>query len=151
MTAAPMLAPTWNSLSFHVEGGLEGVEHPLGDDQQGLAVGHLLAEHDELVSAEARERVRSPHHGFEPVSHLDQHLVSCGVAKAVVHELEAVEVQEHHHGTGSVAAPAPQDRLRMRSPRSALFGRPVRGSCSAWCSSVSSASLRSVMSRRFVT
>ena len=82
----------------------------------------------------------------EPLRDLNEQLVAHDVAEAVVHQLEAVEVEEQD---GDVAAGAfgTRHECESRSTSSSRFGSRVRSSCSAWCASASSARLRSVMSR----
>ena len=55
-----------------------------------------LGEEDELVSSEAGHHVDPPGHGGEPAGHLLEYQVAGGVVGPVVHQLEAVEVDEHH-------------------------------------------------------
>ena len=58
----------------------------------GLGDGRL---HDcELVSAHARDRIRLPHHGAQPVGHELQELVPGRVAEGIVDGLEVVQVEQ---------------------------------------------------------
>ena len=70
----------------------------------------MLGEHDELVAAEARDRVLGPQRGGDAVGGAAQHLVAARVAEAVVDRLEAVEVEEQH-GQRGVLALQPADRV----------------------------------------
>ncbi len=107
----------------------------------------VLAHDHELVAAEPGDGVGRADRAHEPSRDLEQQLVADDVTETVVHELEAVEVEEEH---GDVAVPVRSARASesaSRSTRSNRLGRCVRSSCSAWCASASSARLRSVMSR----
>ena len=57
----------------------------------------VLGEDDELVAPEARHGVASlAERVLEAIGGGDQELVAAGVAQAVVHHLEVVEVEEEH-------------------------------------------------------
>ena len=64
---------------------------------------HLLQEDGELVSPEARQHVARAQARLEAVGDGDEELVPDDVAQAVVHELEAVHV-EQEEGEGVAAA-----------------------------------------------
>ena len=70
------------------------MDEPFGDLER-LGLVHDLAQHGELVSAEARQGVDGPKGGAQALGHTLEELVSALVAEAVVDELEAVEVEEH--------------------------------------------------------
>ena len=55
-----------------------------------------LAQHDELVGAEAGDGVGRPEHGTDALGQLDQEIVASRVAQAFVDVLEAVHVYEEH-------------------------------------------------------
>ena len=85
---------------------LDGLAQDLGEAvgeqvQRRLAVPQL-AQHDELVTAEAPDRVVLAHGFPEPVSDGDQQLVSGRVAEVVVDVLEAVHVDEQRPGDDAV-------------------------------------------------
>ena len=61
---------------------------------------HPLDEDDELVAAEPAHHVPGADGGDHPPGHLDEHLVTAGVAVAVVDRLEAVQ------GLTDLAAPS---------------------------------------------
>ena len=63
---------------------------------QSLVVVDVVAQDGELVAAETGQGVARPHDAAQPVGHGAQDLVADVVAEAVVDELEAVEVEEHH-------------------------------------------------------
>ena len=68
-------------------------------DRDGLdrvEVGRARAEHDELVAAEPGDDVLDADRARDPVGDEHEQLVARVVAEPVVHELEAVEVDEHH-------------------------------------------------------
>ena len=56
----------------------------------------VLQQHGELVAAQASHHVFGPARTLEPSRHVDEQLVSGGMAEAVVHRLEVVEVEEEH-------------------------------------------------------
>ena len=72
------------------------VHDPLPDADHVGGVFHVFHEDDEFVPAEARHRVVGPHEHTQPVGDLYEHPVSGIVTEHVVHELEAVEIAEHH-------------------------------------------------------
>ena len=76
---------------------------PLGDVDGVLLAGDVLAQHDELVAAEARDglarpadRVAAAQHLREPVGQRHQQLVADLVPEAVVDQLEVVDVHEQN-------------------------------------------------------
>ncbi len=80
-------------------GGAEGLDEgradALGDaDGLGLGVEQVLAQDDELVTAQAGHRVAGAQHLAEPVGHTDDQLVARRMAPHVVDGLEAVDVDE---------------------------------------------------------
>ena len=56
----------------------------------------VVAQHHELVAAEAGDGVARPHERAQALGRLDEQLVADLVAQAVVDDLEAVEVEEQH-------------------------------------------------------
>jgi hypothetical protein len=66
----------------------------LSHDQSLGLVAQLLAEDDELVATEAGHRVLGSERLREPLGNGSQQLVTQGVAVAVVHDLEVIEVEE---------------------------------------------------------
>ncbi len=66
----------------------------LGHQLGGLLAGDVVAQDHELVAAEPRDDVGRPHRGAQAVGDRDQQPVTGGVAEAVVHHLEPVEVEE---------------------------------------------------------
>ena len=73
--------------------------------------GEALDEHRELVAAEARQHVARSQLGMEPDRDRPQELVADEVAEAVVHELEAVEVDEEHGVSRAARADGAGDRV----------------------------------------
>jgi hypothetical protein len=91
----------------------EGGDDPLGDRHDVALAVEVLAQHDELVTAEARDGVVGPHRHPQPAGGLCQQHVAGGVAQRVVDDLEAVEVDEHD-----------RDHLaRLRSRRASALRR----------------------------
>ena len=74
----------------------------------------------ELVAAQPRHRVGAPGAGQEPLGRRDEQPVALGVAQAVVHGLEVVEVEEQHRHRR--AAPL---RQRQRVAHPVAEQRPV--------------------------
>ena len=70
----------------------------------------LLAQDDELVAAETRDRVGLAHGGADRARRLDEELVADGVTERVVHGLEAVEVDEQRREHAAVP-PDARERL----------------------------------------
>ena len=79
------------------------------------------ADRDELVAAEARDRVGRAQRGGQPRREREQHLVAGGVAERVVDQLEAVEVEREDRDVDALALPAGE---RVREP--VERERPVR-------------------------
>ena len=94
--AIPTLMAGRNTCSSWTHGALELVLQP-DRHQHGVGrVGDALAERDELVAAEAGDRVLRPERRPQAVGHLHEQLVADLVAEAVVDVLEVVEVAEQH-------------------------------------------------------
>jgi hypothetical protein len=84
-----------------------------------LAVGHVDADpdasgpgpprqHGELVAAESGHDVAGTRRGGDAAGHLGQQRVPDGVAPAVVHVLEVVDIEEAHgHGRGPARCGGP--------------------------------------------
>ena len=78
----------------------------LGDVLGGVHAGDVQAQHRELVATEARHDVVGTHRAAQAVGDRDEQPVSRRVPEAVVHHLEAVEVEEQDrhpavHGGGT--------------------------------------------------
>ena len=117
-----MLAVTNTSPSIERDGPGDRLRDPLGDELDGLLAGHVLAEDRELVAAEAGHDVGRAHHRAQPVGDRHQQPVAGGVPEAVVHHLEAVEVEEQHRDALAALAAA---RASSR-PRRSTNCEPVR-------------------------
>ncbi len=78
------------------ERGEQCIEHPLGDQSSLVRSVEIVNQDRELVTAETRDRVEIAQVRVETVSDCDQECVTGKVAEAVVHVLEAVEVNHHH-------------------------------------------------------
>jgi hypothetical protein len=63
--------------------------------ERGRGIGEVVAQHDELVAAEAADRVGSPHAAGEAPGDLAQHLVADLVPERVVDQLVVIDVHEH--------------------------------------------------------
>jgi hypothetical protein len=82
---------------------LEGVHHPATHAQRGLLLAGDRQQHGELVAAEAGDETEVPDAVHEAPGHLLQEAVALRVPERVVHVLEAVQVEDHHRGTGGAA------------------------------------------------
>ena len=93
-------------LTLHERDGPgDRIGQPLGHELGGLLAGHVVAQDRELVAAEAGHHVVRAHGRAQPVGHRHQQSVAGGVAQAVVHHLEAVEVEEQDRDALVDAAP----------------------------------------------
>jgi hypothetical protein len=111
------------------------VEHAgetLGELERLLLVAHAVAQDDELVAAEARDRIRVPHRAREPRRDRLQQLVAGLVAERVVDQLELVEVGDQHRGRRAAAARAGErerqpvgEQLAVRQPGERIVQRAV--------------------------
>jgi len=70
----------------------------VGHRQHRRAIAYLMREHDELVAAQTRDRVRLAHALRERLREGLQQHVADGVTVGIVHFLEAVEVDEEERG-----------------------------------------------------
>ncbi len=109
---------------------LEGRSHAVDDAQRVRLVLHLLAQHRELVAAEARDGVARTHSCPEPGPDGAQQGVAGAVAEAVVDDLEPVEVEEQHQRppvTALGAAQRPREPVEERVPVGQVGERVVVG------------------------
>ena len=79
-----------------VEWKTERLEEPLSDRDGILLVAEVLAEHRELIAAEAGDRLLAAQRVLEALRDGEDELVARGMPQAVVDHLEAVEVEEKH-------------------------------------------------------
>ena len=124
------------------EGAEQRLLDALRDPHRAALRREVLAEHDELVAAEARERellvaearqrVGRSQGDLEPVRDGSQELVAGAVSEGVVDVLEAVEIQEQQRGERAVALGARQRELEtiaeeqpVRQPRQGVVRRLV--------------------------
>ena len=142
----PMLSVHSNASSPTRNGSCAGRDDAFGERHGGVLVVHALGHDDELVAAEAGERVGGPEMMREPFGHLRQHRVADAVAERVVDDLEPVEVEVQHRQH----APRRSRRRNAwcnRSISTMRLATPVSGSLRAWRCSTNSCSWRAVMSR----
>ena len=101
---------------------LDGLRHRLDDllrDVREIGKARELRQHhDELVAADAADRVAGAQLLGEALRHFLQHRVARGVPRRIVDRLEAVEVDEHHRGLLAVAL---AERERLGQP---VFEQP---------------------------
>ena len=67
------------------------------DDPRFFIVAHVLEQNCELVAAEACDCVRATSGVEQSPRRDDEELIARAVTHAVVHRLEVVDVEEHHH------------------------------------------------------
>ena len=134
----PMLAVWLTCWPAKSMGSTDDLEDAVGGGEHlHLAVGLVDQDH-ELVAAQAGREVIAPDAGADPVGDGGQDPVAAGVAEEVVHDLEAVEVEEED-GRLAVGRQADLPTLASRARR---LGRPVRSSWRAMYAVRSSASMR---------
>ena len=97
-----------------------------------VLVDQVLAEHDKLVTAVARDRVAFAHLAQQALGDADQQLVTDDVAILVVDALEVVEVDEDHadrgslpHASGERHREAIAQQRAVRQVRQRIVERPV--------------------------
>ncbi len=84
-----------------------GRPQTLGDLENVRLVGHLVAQHRELVAPEPGQGVTGPQGTAHPVGHRSQQAIAHLVTEIVVHHLEAIEIEEHHrHPVAAAPGPA---------------------------------------------
>ena len=90
-----MLAPAHTVRFATVNGRCISLQGTLRDPQR-LVLGHLQQQHREFVAAQARHRVRGPHHAGQPPRDLDQDDITRAVPETVVDRLELVQIEQQH-------------------------------------------------------
>ena len=70
----------------------------MGDRERIVNTAHRLDDHDELVTTEVTDERVGPNDLLEPGAERQQEVIAGGVPQAVVHHLEAVEVEQQHRG-----------------------------------------------------
>ena len=73
-------------------GLVQSADHFAGFSGEDVRLVHIFEEHKELVSANARQRVRGTEDGADAVRHLAQHRVAEDMPEVVVDRLEIVEI-----------------------------------------------------------
>jgi hypothetical protein len=91
----PMLAPTKNSCPT-VTGASSRTYRIFSAICETAVAANVLDDNQELVTAEAANRIGFPHQPAEPPGHLAENAIADLVAKGVVDVLEAVEIDEQH-------------------------------------------------------
>ena len=151
MVAIPMLDGDHALATVDHDGLRDRVANSRRDGARLFDVVQTVADDDELVAADAGDRVGLALQPFQTPGDLDEHAVGELVAVAVVHELEVVEVAEQHGD--DVASP----RWHATTPSRAVpcsasrFGIPVSGSRRLRSSSSARSALWAVTSRALVT
>ena len=122
----------------------ERAPDPLGQRRHVMRVGLRNQQDGELVAAEARQRVLRIEVAAEPSAERQQHAVADDQAEALVHVLEAVDVDEQHGGpvglafagAGDGALEAIHEQLAVGQARQAVMHRivdqPFIASASNW-------------------
>jgi len=85
---------------------LQRIEQALGDQLGSGGQRDLFGDHDEFITADARQRVRATAHAIESQRQRAQDLIAGAVAKRVVDALEVVNVDRQHRDGRLVAARA---------------------------------------------
>ena len=106
-----MLADTVASLAVEAHRPADRLEQPAHEQRDVALAGDVLAEHDELVTADARDRVARAQDRDDVAGHRHEHRVARIVAEAVVDLLELVEVEEQHRHRPAGSARPGQRRL----------------------------------------
>ena len=106
LSVTPALAVTTRLLPGQLERFGERAEDALGLLLEVLDGRLVLEEDRELVAAEARDRVAGTYRVAEAIADCEQQLVADGVTEAVVHRLEAVEVDDDDPDGAVVAGSA---------------------------------------------
>ena len=88
----------------------EGAHEALRDPQGVRLVPHALAEHRELVAAEAGDHVLRAQHGAQARADRAQQLVAGVVAERVVEHLQVVDVEEEQREAAALRVGA-RDRV----------------------------------------
>ena len=102
-------------------GSAAGLGDALRDRDRGADGADVVEQHRELVAAEPGDDVLRPHARAQPVGDVEQQPVAGIVPEAVVHQLEAVDVEEEH-GDGAARI----GRGRERAVESGEEARAVR-------------------------
>ena len=119
----PMLPDSANSWSSMRNGSAHASSSFAGDAREiGFAL-VVLDQYHELVTALPCDEIRAAEAALQPPRDVPQHHVTGAVAERVVHELEAVEVDEHHRETPAVPA-HPLQRADQRQLKRNPVGQP---------------------------
>ena len=129
-TAMPMLAVTNTSSVVSAIGSATAASSRSASADDRLDAREVVAEHHELVAAEARDDVAGPDRVPEPLRDGHDELVAERVPEAVVDELEVVEVDEQHRDH-AVPLPPARAPCATRSVKLDRLGSPVIASCAA--------------------
>ena len=106
---------------LHHRGFADGGYQPFVDDAlQLVGTAHVAQQHHKLIAAQAADGVVGPHGLGQAVGHGAQQAVTDVVAQGVVHELEAVQVDEQDRHLF-----ARDGRLRQRLAQALLAQRAV--------------------------
>ena len=101
-------------LSLQIERALELDHDALGDARRIVHGRRVVDQHRELVAAEPGDRVARADALLEPPRHRHEQLIADGVAERVVHDLEAVEVEEEHGERVLLVEPRAADRAAQQ-------------------------------------
>ena len=132
-----MLAVTFRGVwrTGELERLVECPEQTLGDQLGTGRKRELCGDDDELVAAEAPDRVGLAHDRVEPRGDRAQQIVAGGVAQRVVDRLEVVEIDEQRGDRRLLAAGADQHLLEAVEDQ-----RPVRESVRPSCVAMNASS-----------
>ena len=96
--------------------------------QSRADVRHVSADDSKLIAAETGDEVIRPDGRFDDLGHVHQQSVAQKVTKRIVHSLEAVEIDEHHHQKLSGRRGPRLSAAVIASASNTRFGNPVRTS-----------------------
>ena len=120
-------------MTADVERSGQSLLQPLGNRDRILWRADVVEQDRELVATEARRRVGRPQVGGDPFGHTGKQGVAKQVTKAVVDELEAVEVEEQHREmlvgvtvrSGHRHSQPVEEQRAVRQPRQGVVQRGV--------------------------
>ena len=104
--------------------GSKRAAHALGKRRDVVWLGLGNEEDGELIAAEARERILRVEVPAKPAGKRQQHAVADDEPEALVHVLEAVDVDEEKRRPVGLALARPRDRARDAVHEQLAVGKP---------------------------
>lgn len=127
-----MLALMTRLRSSKQRGLTQGRQHSGGDAFGILRAGHVVEQHDELVTPEPRQLIPLTQTGLEPLGDLHQHQIAHRMAETVVDQLEAIQVNEQQCRMAGTRTPQMlSDSLQVVTEFVAIdqSGQRIMGGC----------------------